>query len=103
VLRPLYVLCISHPSITQLISLPLDSGAVETATAAIGVFVLAMVLHPEVQKEAQAEFERVIGNNRLPTLSEYVPLPKASQVLPIHYCPAAAAEICRTSKLFSRK
>lgn len=31
-------------------------------------FFLAMVLHPQVQLEAREEIDRVVGDNRLPTV-----------------------------------
>ena len=34
-----------------------------------------MVLHPEVQRKAQAEVDRVIGGDRLPTLADQPNLP----------------------------
>lgn len=34
------------------------------------VFVLNMVLHPEIQEKAQACIERVVGLDRLPDLSD---------------------------------
>jgi hypothetical protein len=38
-------------------------------------FFLAMTLHPEFQKKAQAEIDRVIGTERLPTLDDREHLP----------------------------
>lgn len=36
-----------------------------------GTFVLVvMILHPEVQTKAQAEFDAVVGKDRLPSLSD---------------------------------
>ena len=49
-----------------------DGAAVDTTAAAIGSFVLAMVLHPEIQKKAQAELDMVFGSECLPTLAKYV-------------------------------
>ena len=34
------------------------------------MFFSAMVLHPEVQKKAQAELDSMIGNTRLPTVED---------------------------------
>lgn len=45
---------------------------VDTTLAAVMRFLLAMMLHPEVQKKAQEEIDRVIGTHRLPTMEEYV-------------------------------
>lgn len=39
------------------------------------VFVLAMVLCPDVQKRAQAEIDSVIGRDRLPTFEDRASLP----------------------------
>jgi cytochrome P450 len=39
------------------------------------VFVLAMVLCPDVQKRAQAELDSVIGRDRLPTFEDRASLP----------------------------
>ncbi|KAH8099592.1 cytochrome P450 [Cristinia sonorae] len=44
----------------------------DTTTSAIESFLLAMALFPEVQKQAQAELDRVVGPSRLP---EYEDLP----------------------------
>jgi len=34
-----------------------------------------MLLHPDVQQQAQEEIDRVIGSDRLPSLSDRVNLP----------------------------
>ena len=41
----------------------------QTASAAIS-FVLAMVKHPEIFKKAQAEIDKVVGNDRFPVLTD---------------------------------
>ncbi|OAX38075.1 cytochrome P450 [Rhizopogon vinicolor AM-OR11-026] len=51
------------------------AGAYETTTSTLMVFVLAMVLHPDVQKRAQAEIDLVIGRDRLPTFDDRTSLP----------------------------
>ena len=38
-------------------------------------FYLAMMTHPEVQRKAQAEIDRVIGSDRFPTLADQPDLP----------------------------
>ena len=38
-------------------------------------FFLAMCTHPLAQQAAQAELDRVIGNDRLPTISDRAQLP----------------------------
>lgn len=40
-----------------------------------------MVLHPDVYARAQAEMDRVVGSNRLPTLKDRDRLPYLSCVL----------------------
>ncbi|KAF8225436.1 cytochrome P450 [Tricholoma matsutake] len=51
----------------------LYSGAV--TVSAIYSFFLAMTLHPEVVKKAQAEIDAVVGNERLPTFADRENLP----------------------------
>lgn len=36
---------------------------------------LTMMTHPECQRKAQEELDRVIGNHRLPTFEDYADLP----------------------------
>lgn len=38
-------------------------------------FFAAMVLYPDAQRQAQAEIDRVVGPNRLPTFQDYDHLP----------------------------
>ncbi|KAL0954544.1 hypothetical protein HGRIS_003509 [Hohenbuehelia grisea] len=47
----------------------------ETTSSALLVFLLNMVLHPEVQKRAREELDRVLGRERLPEFSDYDSLP----------------------------
>ncbi|EIN10379.1 cytochrome P450 [Punctularia strigosozonata HHB-11173 SS5] len=56
----------------------LYSGGADTA---IYGFYLAMTLHPEVQKKAQAEIDSVIGNDRLPTYADRASLPYIEALL----------------------
>jgi len=51
------------------------SAAYDTTSSTLMVFVLAMVLYPDVQKRAQAEIDLVIGRNRLPTFEDRASLP----------------------------
>jgi len=51
------------------------AGGADTTVSAIGTFILAMLLHPEVQKEAQKEIDSVIGSGRLPDFSDRPLLP----------------------------
>ena len=51
------------------------------SVATICTLFLAMVLHPEVQKKAQAEIDAHIGPTRLPTWDDKEKLPYVSAVL----------------------
>ncbi|KAG6855532.1 hypothetical protein H0H87_001515, partial [Tephrocybe sp. NHM501043] len=46
-----------------------------TTLSALSSFVLAILLHPEVQIKAQEELDRVLGNSRLPEFSDRKDLP----------------------------
>ncbi|KAF8992545.1 cytochrome P450 [Cyathus striatus] len=59
----------------------LYAGGVETSPSALSFFVLAMVLFPEVQKKAQAEIDEVLGQSRLPELSDRSSLPYVEAVM----------------------
>ncbi|KAF8186283.1 OrdA protein [Pholiota molesta] len=56
------------------------SGA-DTTAASEYAFYLAMTLFPDVQKKAQAEIDAVIGNGRLPSLSDLPQLPYVQAVV----------------------
>jgi hypothetical protein len=45
------------------------------------VFLLAMVLHPEVQAKAQADIDRVVGKDRLPNFDDRPELPYVDAVI----------------------
>ncbi|KLO17645.1 cytochrome P450 [Schizopora paradoxa] len=47
----------------------------DTTAASSTAFVLAMTIYPEVQRKAQAEIDRVIGTDRLPTIQDKGDLP----------------------------
>ncbi|KAF9463393.1 cytochrome P450 [Collybia nuda] len=47
----------------------------ETTAAALYVFLLAMVLNPDVMRKAQAEIDEVVGRDRLPTFRDFDTLP----------------------------
>ncbi|KAN0092914.1 Cytochrome P450 [Tylopilus felleus] len=50
-------------------------AASDTTDSAMQVLVLAMVLHPDVQKRAHAEIQAVVGSERLPAYSDRPNLP----------------------------
>ena len=47
----------------------------DSTLALMQSFFLAMTLHPEVQRKAQEEIERVVGRDRLPTFEDRAQLP----------------------------
>jgi len=51
------------------------AAGVDTSTAAMKSFILAMLLHPDVQEKAQGELDLVIGRERLPTFEDRPNLP----------------------------
>jgi len=57
------------------------AGGIDTTTAAIQSFVLAMVLYPDVQKRAQEEMDSVIGHGHLPQFGDEDALPYLKAVL----------------------
>ncbi|KAK0452140.1 cytochrome P450 [Desarmillaria tabescens] len=59
----------------------------ETTSIALHVFFLMMSLHPDIQKQAQAELDSVIGRDRLPSFEDRAQLP---------YIDAIRKEILRT-------
>ena len=51
------------------------SGGADTAVSAISTFFLAMTLYPDVMRKAQKELDSVIGDGRLPSLTDRAQLP----------------------------
>jgi len=47
----------------------------QQTVSSVQTFFLAMALHPDIQKKAQDELDRVIGPNRLPDFSDRKDLP----------------------------
>lgn len=64
----------------------------ETTTSAMLVFLLAMVLHPDVQRKAQEEIDGVVGTDRLPDFGDRPNLPYVEAVLleTIRWIPVSA-------------
>ncbi|KAF8302322.1 cytochrome P450 [Clavulina sp. PMI_390] len=54
--------------------------AVRNTMATLGTFLLAMIMHPDVQEKAQAELDREIGQDRLPSISDRPNLPYIESV-----------------------
>ncbi|PPQ94347.1 hypothetical protein CVT25_000402 [Psilocybe cyanescens] len=57
-----------------------QAGA-DTTMATLAWFFYAMILHPEVQKKAQEELDKVVGNGRLPTYEDRDSLPYIDAVV----------------------
>ncbi|QRV86904.1 cytochrome P450 family protein [Ceratobasidium sp. AG-Ba] len=57
------------------------TAASDTSAATAVVFILAMTLYPEVQAQAQAEIDQVVGTNRLPEMEDRASLPYLECVL----------------------
>ncbi|KAJ8583396.1 cytochrome P450 [Rhizopogon salebrosus TDB-379] len=57
------------------------AGASETTIGTLLVFLLAMVLYPEVQAKAQADIDRVVGKDRLPDFNDRPLLPYMDAIM----------------------
>jgi cytochrome P450 len=64
----------------------------ETTVASVLTFILCMLLHPEIQRQAQQEVDSVVGPDRLPELSDIAQLP---------YLLAVWREVLRLVELFA--
>ncbi|KAF8314211.1 cytochrome P450 [Clavulina sp. PMI_390] len=56
-------------------------AGVEPMTGVCRMFILAMLLYPDVQQKAQEELDRVVGNDRLPTVDDQPNLPYLNAVV----------------------
>ncbi|KAI0062571.1 cytochrome P450 [Artomyces pyxidatus] len=56
-------------------------GGSDTTTAISSIFILAMLRHPDIQKAAQSEIDRVVGSHRLPNFSDRARLPYVTAVM----------------------
>ncbi|CAE6475243.1 unnamed protein product [Rhizoctonia solani] len=59
----------------RLVGVSLFGAAADTTHASLMSFVLAMVLHPQVQARAQAEIDRVTNSERLPNMADKESMP----------------------------
>lgn len=50
-------------------------GGSDTVAVFLKSLILAMITHPETQKKAHEELDRVVGTERLPTLNDIPNLP----------------------------
>ena len=66
----------THLTISRIYELITSSAAgAETTAAAMGWWLLAMIIYPEIQQRAQAELDSVVGRTRIPTFSDFQHLP----------------------------
>ncbi|KAI9058748.1 cytochrome P450 [Trametes sanguinea] len=56
-------------------------GSIHTSSATLYSFFCAMVMHPEVQKRAQAELDAVVGQDRLPEFTDRTSLPYINAIV----------------------
>ncbi|KAJ7598538.1 cytochrome P450 [Mycena floridula] len=68
-------------SIVSWASATMYGAAGETTQATMLNFILAMMLHPNIQSRAQEELDAVVGKDRLPLLSDLPALPYVSAIL----------------------
>ena len=67
----------ANPDVVKPASGALLGGSIDTTVVTIKAFLIAMMLYPEVQKEAQDELDTVLGTSsknevlRLPTFDEW--------------------------------
>ncbi|KIJ12557.1 hypothetical protein PAXINDRAFT_171115 [Paxillus involutus ATCC 200175] len=73
--RSEYTKALKHASVSAVL------GSVETTSAALMTFTLAMVQNPHVWKRAQAEMDGVIGMDRLPDFDDRPSLPYVEAIL----------------------
>ncbi|KAI1636259.1 cytochrome P450 [Biscogniauxia mediterranea] len=59
----------------------LYTGGADTSVSAMSTFFLAMMSHPEVQRRAQEEIDRVVGPDRLPAFGDRENLPYVEAVV----------------------
>ncbi|KAK0477421.1 cytochrome P450 [Armillaria novae-zelandiae] len=57
------------------------TAGADTTWATLLVFLVAMVLHPEVQEKAQAQIDAVVGSERLPSIEDRESLPYIDHIL----------------------
>lgn len=57
------------------------AGGADTSVSSMQLFFLAMSIHTDVQRKAQAEIDHVIGSGRLPTLVDRANLPYVSALV----------------------
>ncbi|KAH9834637.1 cytochrome P450 monooxygenase [Rhodofomes roseus] len=75
----------------MMFGLTLYAAGTDTTQTVVMVFLLAMVLNPDVYAKAQEEMDRVVGTSRIPTIEDRPALPYLECILKETYrfsCPA---------------
>ncbi|KAF6752028.1 cytochrome P450 [Ephemerocybe angulata] len=74
-------------------------AALDTSASSALTFYLAMIMHPDVQKKAQAEVDAVVGTDRLPAISDRSSLPYVRSVMAevLRWYPAVPMGIAHSS------
>ncbi|KAJ6456446.1 cytochrome P450 [Mycena sanguinolenta] len=62
-------------------SISMYTGAVDTLIASVDTFFVAMMLYPDTQLRAQAEIDKVLGSERLPTHADHCSLPYVEAII----------------------
>ena len=62
-----------HPLLVE--GLLSSSAGAETTTASVSAFLLAMIHYPHVMRKAQAQIDKVVGRERVPTFADKPHLP----------------------------
>lgn len=62
-------------------ALSLYAGGTDTIVGSLESFFLAMIIYPDVQKQAQDEIDRATGGARLPCLADHESLPYTSRIV----------------------
>ncbi|KAG1787447.1 cytochrome P450 [Suillus plorans] len=71
----------STERINKMVNVPFQYAQRHMTSALLMVFILAMVLYPDVQRRAQAEIDSVVGKDRLPTFEDSASLPYIDAVV----------------------
>jgi cytochrome P450 len=56
-------------------------AGIDTTTSALQIFLLAMVLYPDVQTRARAEIDQAVGHDKMPCLDDRASLPYLDAIL----------------------
>lgn len=69
------------PDAVKTIARSMYNAGVDTTNSTLRTFVAAMLLHPDVQRKAQAELDSVVGREHLPEIQDKERLPYVNAVI----------------------